>query len=265
MTLTSSISYLFIHLSIYLVIFFHAQWKKHIYEPPPLIHKYSSNIESYSLIFKMVYIRYRSMKSIQVPLNELSYAVPVVHGNHAAHLHKWNDKKIHKRYDPRKLLLESHNKVYITLFTYWFVFDWDYLLIVLVYTFILLRTVFFSHFSCIFSARTNQLSTLTFIFLFFYFIPVLFIILSSYHYDCFLMLKKFFILIRSLFFNFLSSIFIFLLFFLFFYHYCLHSNFYFYLLVSLNFLTSFDFSKDKSDSGYWGGPLYAQNATYRSD
>ena len=216
MTLTSSISYLFIHLSIYLIILFHAQWKKHIYEPPPLIHKYSSNIESYSLIFKMVYIRYRSMKSIQVPLNELSYAVPVVHGNHAAHLHKWNDKKIHKRYDPRKLLLESHNKVYITLFTCWFVFNQYYLLITLVFTLILLGTVFFSHiflhFFCT-DEPTFNFSIYFFILLFFYFISVLFIILSSYHYDCFSMLKKFFILIRSLFFNLLVSIFIFLLFF----------------------------------------------------
>ena len=55
-----------------------------------------------------MYIRYRSGKSNE---NEISYAVPVTGILKESHTQRWNEKKIHKKYDPRKLLLENHRKV----------------------------------------------------------------------------------------------------------------------------------------------------------
>ena len=55
-----------------------------------------------------MYIRYRSGKSNE---NEISYAVPVTGILKEYHTQRWNEKKIHKKYDPRKLLLENHRKV----------------------------------------------------------------------------------------------------------------------------------------------------------
>ena len=55
-----------------------------------------------------LYVRYRSKKSNE---NEISYAVPVTSKSRDSHTIRWNEKKILKKYDPRKLLLESHRKV----------------------------------------------------------------------------------------------------------------------------------------------------------
>ena len=55
-----------------------------------------------------MYIRYRSGKSNE---NEISYAIPVTGILKESHTQRWNEKKIHKKYDPRKLLLENHRKV----------------------------------------------------------------------------------------------------------------------------------------------------------
>ena len=55
-----------------------------------------------------MYIRYRSGKS---NVNEISYAIPVTGILKESHTQRWNEKKIHKKYDPRKLLLENHRKV----------------------------------------------------------------------------------------------------------------------------------------------------------